>query len=125
MTLQDFDDGVVLRIQNVDSGVHRKENEVVPSAKRDTILARVSRCWEAGLQVLSREGVPHAEFSILPVGDNAEAVCGKSEAVDVSVVGSAVRLWGPIPPPDTTVNMQVFTGTFPKGIGVKNPRSYL
>ena len=77
VTLQDFDDRVVPRVQNVDGGVHRKEDEVAPSAKLDPCLARVPRCWEAGPQILSGEGVPHAEFSVFSVGDNVEAVGGE------------------------------------------------
>ena len=77
VTLQDFNDGVVLRVQNVDSGVNGKEDEVAPSAKLDPCLARVSRCGEAGPQILSGEGVPHTEFSVFPVGDNVEAVGGE------------------------------------------------
>ena len=105
MTLQDFDDGVVPRVQNADGGVDGKEDEVVPGAERDASLARVSRRREASPQVLSREGVPHAEFPVLPVGDDVEAVRGKSEAVDVPIVGSAIRFWRPTPPLDTTVNV--------------------
>ena len=115
MTLQDFDDRVVPRVQNVDGGVNGKEDEVAPSAKLYSSLARVSRCGEAGPQILSGEGVPHSKFSIFPVGDNVETVGGECEAVDVSVVGSTVRFWRPIPPLDTTVKMQVSIDKFPKG----------
>ena len=105
VTLQCFDDGVVPSVKNIDGGVDGQEDEVAPSAERDAGLARVARCREAGSQILPREGVPHAEFPVLPVGDDVEAVRGEGEAVDVPVVRTAVWFWRPILPLDTTASI--------------------
>ena len=104
VTLQCFNDGVVPSVQNVDGRVDGKEDEIAPSCKRDAGLARVARCREAGPQVLPRERVPHAEFPVLPVGHDVESVRGEGEAVDVPIVGPAVRFWRPILPLDTAAS---------------------